>query len=322
MDIITIRQGTVPCLDYYGADGTPYGLNYNGTMYYYVVSLQGDIIKILDGNGNVVVNYVYDTWGNVYSITGSQSNYVGADNPLRYRGYYYDTELELYYLQSRYYDPETGRFISADVLLVAGDSINGTNMFAYCCNNPVMFVDPSGRDSNGMAIAAYALVSFNELDIIGFKYLNDLLKDYYNSDKDARRLSDAINKVWESIEWIAYTFKTGTTIHGIEDAVARINGYSKEIGAVIDQSPLDVIFNYFSNDDIGNLFEIYGKELENHYLAVRAKIIPKSINAIINLATGLNSKVLNNISSIGSVAEVIKAIDLENIWKEIFFLKP
>ena len=89
--------------------------------------------------------------GKVVSVTGSLADTVGVKNPLRYRGYYYDIETKLYYLQSRYYDPETCRFINADSLLVAGDDyIQGVNMFAYCQNNPVMYSDPSGQKANAL----------------------------------------------------------------------------------------------------------------------------------------------------------------------------
>lgn len=129
----------------YTAGGSPYGFTYNGTSYFYLTNIQGDIIGIYDANGNVVVEYTYDSWGKLISITGSLADTIGVKNPLRYRGYYYDTETSLYYLQARYYDPDTGRFISADALLVAGnDYIQGMNRYAYCYNNPVMYSDPSG----------------------------------------------------------------------------------------------------------------------------------------------------------------------------------
>ena len=128
----------------YTAGGAPYGFTYNGQSYFYLLNLQGDVIGIYDGNGNVVVEYTYDSWGKLISITGSLASTIGIKNPLRYRGYYYDTETSLYYLQSRYFDPETCRFINADSLLVAGDYLQGTNLFAYCLNNPVMYSDPSG----------------------------------------------------------------------------------------------------------------------------------------------------------------------------------
>ena len=131
---------------YYGADGRPYAINYSGILYYYILNLQGDVVGLCDENGNVVVYYAYDAWGKV-TIRSASNTYLANFNPLRYRGYFYDQETGLYYLHNRYYDPETGRFISADAYLVAGNHINSTNMFAYCLNNPVMYVDPSGRDA-------------------------------------------------------------------------------------------------------------------------------------------------------------------------------
>ena len=129
----------------YTAGGAPLGFTYNGTPYYYMLNLQGDIVAIYDSTGTIVVEYVYDAWGKLISITGSMANTIGIKNPLRYRGYYYDSETGFFYLQSRYYDSETSRFINADAYLIAGDDlIQGTNMYAYCYNNPVMYVDPTG----------------------------------------------------------------------------------------------------------------------------------------------------------------------------------
>ena len=128
----------------YTAGGAPYGFTYNGANYFYLLNLQGDVIGIYDSNGDVVVKYAYDAWGQLMSITGTLADTIGVKNPLRYRGYYYDTETKLYYLQSRYYDPETCHFISMDSYFVAGDYINGMNMYAYCVNNPVNMVDCSG----------------------------------------------------------------------------------------------------------------------------------------------------------------------------------
>ena len=86
-------------------------------------------------------------WGNLLRVTGSLANTLGADNPLRYRGYVYDTQTRLYYLQSRYYDPEVGRFINADALVSTGQGLLGNNMFAYCRNNPANCCDPEGTAS-------------------------------------------------------------------------------------------------------------------------------------------------------------------------------
>ena len=126
---------------FYDNNGTPFALKHNGTLYYYVTNLQGDVMNLVDGSGNVVATYDYDPYGKVITSTGSMAEI----NPLRYRGYYYDTESGLYYLQSRYYDPAIGRFINADCnLSVAGGDILGNNFYSYCFNNPVNMLDRNG----------------------------------------------------------------------------------------------------------------------------------------------------------------------------------
>ena len=105
------------------------------------------MVGIADSTGALVVRYSYDAWGKLLSITGSMADTLGVQNPLRYRGYVYDQETGLYYLQSRYYDPEIGRFINADALIATGQGMLGNNMFAYCNNNPVNLKDPTGEAS-------------------------------------------------------------------------------------------------------------------------------------------------------------------------------
>ena len=128
----------------YDANGTPLTVSYNGALYYYVTNLQGDVVAILNTDKQPVVQYTYDAWGKLLSRTGSMASTLGQYNPLRYRGYVYDLETGLYYLQSRYYDPEWGRFINADGLVSTGQGLTGNNMFAYCGNNPVVYTDPAG----------------------------------------------------------------------------------------------------------------------------------------------------------------------------------
>ena len=123
-------------------------------LYYYVLNAQGDVIALLNANGALVASYNYGAWGN-YSVHGADgkkttdATFIGHINPLRYRGYYYDRETRLYYLQSRYYDFANCRFINADTF--ATTDANGflsANMFAYCENNPVMRTDESGEFFN------------------------------------------------------------------------------------------------------------------------------------------------------------------------------
>ena len=129
----------------YDASGMPMMVTYNGTNYYYIVNLQGDVMGIVDSTGTLVVYYTYDAWGNPLSITGTLADSLGTLNPLRYRGYVYDVETDYYYLQSRYYDPEIGRFINSDAFVATGQGLLGNNMFAYCGNNPVSRYDPTGK---------------------------------------------------------------------------------------------------------------------------------------------------------------------------------
>ena len=131
----------------YDTSGSVQGFIYNNSYYYFQKNLQGDVVRILDYSGNVVVEYTYDAWGKVLSVTGSQASTIGQYNPFRYRSYYYDTETGFYYLQSRYYDPTVGRFLNADhpELVGANGGIQGYNLFAYCNNNPVMKYDPYGE---------------------------------------------------------------------------------------------------------------------------------------------------------------------------------
>jgi len=116
-----------------------------------VKNLQGDIIAITNASGTKVVEYTYDAWGRIRSTTGSLASTVGAKNPYRYRGYRYEKEFGLYYLQSRYYDPFLKRFINADGYVSTGQGVLGNNMFAYCLNNPINYFDLSGKRSTSVS---------------------------------------------------------------------------------------------------------------------------------------------------------------------------
>ena len=129
----------------YDEKGNKYGFDYNGTKYYYIFNVQGDVIGILNQSGSQIVSYQYDPWGKVLSVSGSEASTIGQINPIRYRGYYYDTETGFYYLQSRYYDPTVRRFLNVDSQLAGTAQVQGYNLFAYCLNNPIMMIDKTGN---------------------------------------------------------------------------------------------------------------------------------------------------------------------------------
>ena len=140
----------------YDANGLPVSIAYRSTVtsspiyYYYGLNSRGDVIALYYNTGALYAKYTYDVYGKLLSITNSSGSPINTKyspaklNPLRYRGYVYDTETELYYLQSRYYDPTTCRFVNGDGYCSTGQGFNGLNMFAYCNNNPVVYCDTTG----------------------------------------------------------------------------------------------------------------------------------------------------------------------------------
>ena len=142
--IVRQTQGESILDFFYDENGNLYGFQKGTSTYYYLRNGQNDIVGILDSTGTQVVSYTYDAWGNQQPISGSLATTIGEENPFRYRGYYFDTETGLYYLNSRYYDSVTGRFINADGLVSASSTLLGTNMYAYCENNPINNSDIDG----------------------------------------------------------------------------------------------------------------------------------------------------------------------------------
>ena len=150
--LVTRQTGGGKTIDFvYDENNQPLAMKYNNTLYYYVLNAQGDVVRIVNSSRSVVASYTYDPWGKIISSSGTLADI----NPLRYRGYYYDSETGFYYLQSRYYDPEIGRFINADSYASTdATGLLSTNMFAYCENDPVNKSDPSGEFWNIVVGAA------------------------------------------------------------------------------------------------------------------------------------------------------------------------
>ena len=184
------------------------GFYYNNTPYYYLKNLQGDIVGILDANGTQVVSYTYDAWGAPLSVTGTAADTIGQLNPFRYRSYYYDNETGLYYLNSRYYDPETYRFLNADGIYDTRTGMLSHNMFAYCNNNPVNMVDSTGSGPIWNSIKG----AFQQ----GWKKVLDLVVDLSKKSKN-----QYVQKIGSVADDISAGISFGQTVQSSQEAKRR-----------------------------------------------------------------------------------------------------
>ena len=147
------------------------GIVFNGASYYFLKNLQGDVISILDSCGNRIAEYLYDAWGVCTIVNDDTEEGIAAVNPFRYRSYYYDTEIGMYYLQSRYYDPVVGRFVNADDIDYLGytTGLLSYNLFTYCDNNPLNHSDKEGH-------AIWSIVAKLLLGVLS-QYAGDIIQN-------------------------------------------------------------------------------------------------------------------------------------------------
>ena len=156
-----------------------------GNKYYYnvVTNAQGDVVNLLGGSGAVRVTYTYDAYGRLVSMTDSTETdpvtsepgiAIGSKNSIRYRGYVYDSETEMYYLQSRYYDPETGRFINCDApdYIGVSDTFTSWNGFAYCENDPVNNKDSAGHKTVKNKMSSYYIYVYYYSNVGSFGHVD------------------------------------------------------------------------------------------------------------------------------------------------------
>lgn len=147
------RIGGTESYFYYYYDETGIcGFNCDGVDYLFQKNFLGDVLAIYNKSGDLQCKYVYDAWGNhrIYDANGNEvpddGESIGSKNPIRYRGYYWDREFCMYYLKSRYYCPELGRYISPDnIAYLEVDKLLGFNLYAYCYDNPIAYIDPDGH---------------------------------------------------------------------------------------------------------------------------------------------------------------------------------
>ena len=226
-------------------------------LYYVVCNSRGDVEAFYNGLGTVKSRYIYDSWGNVIKVVNANGveitnqNDVAFINPIRYRGYYYDSETGLYYLKSCYYDPQVGRFINADGYASTGQGVIGNNMFAYCGNNPIMNSDPSGCGWIGNFIKRVKKF---------IKYAEDHYEPYKSADEAARAFSE---EVYSSSLYIRHEYGTeiysrtvsGVTTYNYNPPHARephsvdVNSSSPEGTTIVASAHIHPNSNTFSDQD-------------------------------------------------------------------------
>ena len=221
----------------YDASGQPIGINYlkcvgntvTKEAYLLGTNIQGDITCIYDTAGNRVVTYTYDAWGKILSVTGTAANTIGRYNPFRYRGYYYDNETGFYYLNSRYYDPNVGRFLNADGYINANGDLIGFNMFAYCINNPVMYHDVFGDKPE------YIISEQKSYTMVDGKPMKDISLGFGNIAQNGCGIIAAYN--------VIASYGTEVTFNRVKKGVIHLNGLV--FGGWLGTNPF-VIRNYLT----------------------------------------------------------------------------
>lgn len=199
------------------------GLKYSGKTYYYVKDLFGTITRICVEEGNIVVEYEYDAYGNVQEIKGTQKEILGKINPIIYKGYYYDSNVELYYCNTRYYNPKICRFISPDgVTYLNPESINGLNLYTYANNNPISFLYNKHNNNRSINI---------QNNLLNYRNLSNNYIGIGNLNVTTSAELD--------LEWLAFGIDMSTKIYGLYTAasnlVNHIKFFSKNVSAFKDE---------------------------------------------------------------------------------------
>ena len=292
------------------------GFNYNGNDYYYGKTNNGEIRFIYDSNGNIVTTYHYDAWGTPISTTGTLASTVGTINPFRYKSYYYDSETRLYYLQSRYYDPQVGRFLNADStdFLGATQTLLSYNLFAYCENDSVNSDDIIGVFSIKSFLTLIGkILSFTGVNIV---YLwNTYLPIKYFSGKihiNSWVISSLVDALIALISRAAAIGLKGfmSAIKGVAKLSKKsfVNFFKQTIVPFFVKNlstPLKTFMTF-----IGNLV------LKNRYTIINDKISANIDRLLPNTGTIVNY-LLSAISSFGTLVSFI--LDLSDTCLDGYF---
>ena len=281
---------------------------YNDQLYLYITDGQGNVIALIDTNGNEVVQYWYDAWGNhkVVDANGNEItslNHLGNLNPFRYRGYYYDVETGLYFLQTRYYDPEVGRFLNRDSVSYADpQTINGLNLYTYCGNNPVMYTDYAGNspkysfdiniwaafDLNGALWYSGRYQPKRQFIVGSISYQNvfdnlPYMAELFLSQFEASAVDYAIN----AFEFSANKFIIGTAKLDLFSASMDIYGVpSGNIGIKVGSASVGIGFDFENNSTFGAEIEATALTVGLYSEYVEGELLIGSVGAAFKFENG------------------------------------
>ena len=227
--ILAEQTGTDVIWYIYDSNGEIVGFTYNEVPYYYLKNQQGDVYKIVEENGTLAGSYTYDPWGKVLTCTGT----IAEINPIRYRSYYYDTETGYYYLQSRYYDPNVGRFLNADGLVSTGQGILGHNMFVDCCSACFGNSNSPQKQAIG-AIPSQSSDTFSEL-MVQLPNGNELQISPQQVGKDIDA-AISIGNIFHSSSGLQITFRDVT--QEVNRALALYVQLGQQISRIANASPI------------------------------------------------------------------------------------
>ena len=284
-------------LEYLYDNSGIFAVKYQNSTYFYRKDVQGNVKSLLDENGSIVVKYVYDAWGNHAVLDGAGNDitdddlHIGNLNPFRYRGYFYDPETELYYLQTRYYDPEVGRFITIDAIeYLDPESINGLNLYAYCGNNPVMATDETGTMPNWLKwlIGGIAFIGAMALTILSGGSLAPVLIGMGVSIISGALIQGTINAVnggsfWNGVATGAADGALWGGVLALGGSILRITKIARQVitigktGTFENVAKLSKTYHYQGLKSHKFLSKYFGRDFADKVGWIQNKFIIKSV---------------------------------------------
>ena len=298
------------------------GIIYNNIPYYFIKNLQGDIIAIANKNGKTVAEYSYDAWG-VPTILSDNTGVIANVNPFRYRSYYFDVEIGLYYLQSRYYDANTGRFVNTDSADVISQSSNifDCNIYIYCHNNPVNNIDISGafiaqKIAEVILSAVFGMIFQLFTDFAVFLVAKLINKKSANFNPDPGDYVDsALDWAFDSIRLFPkkkkyiVNFITAMIRAVVSQIVNYISGYGFDLASMFKSVTISALvcaikalMNKTAYKKIKKLNKgiLKGKKLKNEKIKIKAKykILGQKIEQCINIPNNIYGFVTDVIASL------------------------